>query len=464
MDLFTWKIAAMATEKQLEANRRNVLKSTGPKTSEGKARSSKNAIKHGLTSETDVLDDENADELETLVESWVADLRPRNIAEKALVTRAAQSCWRLERCFRAERAQEESMVRHAAEAYDLGQCKRAQDLGRSLLDDPLNRCIIPPKDKETHDALASWNAVEPSLVVKELESFSQGAVWLIERYRELGTILETEGFWHYPEKYLAIRLLGKRPEDALRDREIAKIFMACRALHPEPWDATADFQQAVLGQKGRPVYAVRVEYLETYEKMNLDEAFDHLKYMIRSRVADLETLLHAKLNELDAIQRDLAVETAMFDTNKRFELTTRYETAREREVSRSMNLYLKLRKLDPDDSPTVCPPQPKANTAPKPVAPNEPELIPSVTEVAEPVYSVAELNLKKSDPDVPPGVSRGNRRKKPLDLIKQGRKSATDAQEVESGQLRHDEPSRDTLKRPKRGKHSGSVTLPSEPS
>ena len=42
----------MTSLRQIESNRRNAQKSTGPKTQDGKRRASQNAVRHGLTAET----------------------------------------------------------------------------------------------------------------------------------------------------------------------------------------------------------------------------------------------------------------------------------------------------------------------------------------------------------------------------------------------------------------------------
>jgi hypothetical protein len=44
----------MATEKQIAANRANALRSTGPKTAAGKQKSSRNALRHGLSASADL--------------------------------------------------------------------------------------------------------------------------------------------------------------------------------------------------------------------------------------------------------------------------------------------------------------------------------------------------------------------------------------------------------------------------
>src|ERR1700757_3268620 len=92
----------MISDKQLEANRRNALKSTGPKTGEGKARSSMNALRHGLTAAQAVLPHENEDDYEKIREGMLESYAPENPAEQALVEELVIAYWRLMRMHRVE--------------------------------------------------------------------------------------------------------------------------------------------------------------------------------------------------------------------------------------------------------------------------------------------------------------------------------------------------------------------------
>ena len=85
----------MTSLKQTEANRRNALNSTGPKTEAGKQQSRRNALRHGLTAETvvDVLEDpEDYKAFETAVAS---DFDVQTAIERELVLRLASLLWRL---------------------------------------------------------------------------------------------------------------------------------------------------------------------------------------------------------------------------------------------------------------------------------------------------------------------------------------------------------------------------------
>ena len=64
------------SNRQLEANRRNAAKSTGPKTTEGKAISSQNARTHGFTASTVVITTENRELYEFKRKQFHAELQP----------------------------------------------------------------------------------------------------------------------------------------------------------------------------------------------------------------------------------------------------------------------------------------------------------------------------------------------------------------------------------------------------
>jgi len=94
---------------KLEANRKNALKSTGPKSREGKRFSSRNAIKHGLLSRELVVGDgegkESIAEFQKLFGELIEDLQPQGRAELSLVETVAICDWRFRRTLRAEAEQ-----------------------------------------------------------------------------------------------------------------------------------------------------------------------------------------------------------------------------------------------------------------------------------------------------------------------------------------------------------------------
>src|SRR5215212_1612403 len=92
----------MASKKQIQANRRNALKSTGPKTPEGKALARLNATKHGLLSQAVLLPGEDEDALKELAERLRAELQPVGEMESLLVERIIDAVWRLRRLSRVE--------------------------------------------------------------------------------------------------------------------------------------------------------------------------------------------------------------------------------------------------------------------------------------------------------------------------------------------------------------------------
>jgi hypothetical protein len=92
----------MTSEKKAEANRRNALKSTGPKTPEGKAAVRLNALRHGLRSEEILLPGEDEQALRELNERLRDELQPVGELENHLVDRIVSAYWRLRRLGRVE--------------------------------------------------------------------------------------------------------------------------------------------------------------------------------------------------------------------------------------------------------------------------------------------------------------------------------------------------------------------------
>ena len=102
----------MTSYRQIEANRRNALKSTGPKTEAGKRTSRCNAVRHGLTAETVLSALENAEDYKAFEAAITADYDARSAVERELVLRLVSILWRLRRATTMETGLFEIQAQH----------------------------------------------------------------------------------------------------------------------------------------------------------------------------------------------------------------------------------------------------------------------------------------------------------------------------------------------------------------
>jgi hypothetical protein len=96
-------LATLLSPARAAASRRNGAKSRGPRTAEGKARSARNALKHGLCAQRFVvLGDEDLAEFDALEAALTAELAPQGALQAVLARRIVAATWRLERAERME--------------------------------------------------------------------------------------------------------------------------------------------------------------------------------------------------------------------------------------------------------------------------------------------------------------------------------------------------------------------------
>ncbi|HSW01681.1 MAG TPA: hypothetical protein VLI39_16040 [Sedimentisphaerales bacterium] len=99
----------MASEAQILANRLNAQKSTGPRTAEGKAAVSQNAVKHGLTARSVVVSGEDPGQFEFYRERMLDELEPVGEVEFSLAERIVGLSWRLKRAEKLQAAAFDSL-------------------------------------------------------------------------------------------------------------------------------------------------------------------------------------------------------------------------------------------------------------------------------------------------------------------------------------------------------------------
>src|SRR3954452_12941474 len=105
----------MTSFKQIEANRRNARRSTGPTSEQGKLRSRRNAVRHGLTAETVIGALEDAEDYTAFEAAVIADYDAQSAVERELVLRLASLLWRIRRATTMETGLFQIQAKHLLE-------------------------------------------------------------------------------------------------------------------------------------------------------------------------------------------------------------------------------------------------------------------------------------------------------------------------------------------------------------
>lgn len=275
------------TAKRTAANRRNALKSTGPRTPEGKAKTSLNALKHGLRASSlavPVLESpEDWEVHRTLV---LRDLSPAGYLEAVLAERVAATLWRLGRVVRYESDVVSNAIRAAEEDY----------LGPHGED--------PEEEKGRADTLVRVRGLKPAAHV-------DGA--------DVGLVLD-----------LVAEALGVDLEDekVSSQVEVPENFTGDYWQDFNGW-TREDLEKAVQSVKGQaPDEASEVD------------PWDAAETVARTRVDIARAGHEKKAAALDRKRRE-----ALLPSDETLEKVSRYETALERSLFRTLHELERLRAM-----------------------------------------------------------------------------------------------------------------------
>jgi hypothetical protein len=177
----------MTTLRQIEANRRNAERSTGPRSDAGKERARRNAVKHGLAGQAIVLPDEEEAAVDDRLSSWNETLRPDNGYEAWLIEQMVIESVRIDCGHRHDNALRGLQRHRAQDCWNDDRRLAAEELALQL-----------PKS--------------PTSISRQLRQSTQGCEGLIERWEQLARIVESRGSWTVAQRQLALDMLGTLPD------------------------------------------------------------------------------------------------------------------------------------------------------------------------------------------------------------------------------------------------------------
>jgi hypothetical protein len=342
----------MATAAQIEANRRNSQKSTGPRTEEGKNRSRFNAVDHGCRANILVLPSEVFGEYEKQCLAWKRSLKPRNPCEEFLIERIVSLGLQADRIDQAETARLNRRMHFGVFEEDDKVDAHVIELGQKLFRDACGPQALhlqgkmgaPGRDGELHRVSDYSNAEDqPMRLVHGLKASGSGCQWLLDRWAELRGLLEKGMPWLAPDKLKAVRLLGRHPVDAYDFEDVARIYLASHVLLNEGGQPFQEILNELSPEEGARYehylqlrgYAARAPKDAAAARRMLLEIVDRATEVLEDR-ADVN-------RQLEEINLQTAGRRLSWDDTPEGERLRRYQMSCKRMWSRMFDLLMKVR-------------------------------------------------------------------------------------------------------------------------
>jgi hypothetical protein len=278
-----------------DAAKNAINKSTGPRTPEGKARSSMNAVQHGLRSKIIAALREESYAFEERLHKWMAASDAGDDVEEFLVYRNVALSFELEHVDRARLERCQTLLETADETELVDASAIAQRLffnaagATNLYGNSPSFNVKRPKTSWNGEAVSEN---DPALLVHRLEATYSGAVWLLEQFQALRDQLDSPGFWLPHERFKCIRLLGREPVDANDDIRIATVFVAGHALRRTSKNEFKDLLSDMTDTQ-RVVYAKQVKsrFPELYRPRQKSEYEQMLVDLVEPHIERLTALV-----------------------------------------------------------------------------------------------------------------------------------------------------------------------------
>ncbi len=333
----------MATPAQIAANTLNSRKSTGPRSPQGRARSSMNALKHGNRSRKLALLREESCAFEDRLCKWMAIGEAQNDVEEYLVYRNVCLSFDLDRAERARVERCTSLIENS----DDEEVALAHAVGEQLFFDPAgptplygNRTFFSPEKK------TSWSgqAVDPNnpaALLRTLERNAVGCCWLRDEWQALRAQLESTGFWQSHDRLKAVRLLGRQPVEANEDLRVATIFVASHALGPAGPSEFADLKSDMEdSQRSRYAKGIRERWPDLFRAREKEEWRQMLLALADRNIDRLNAKLEVHEQHADT-QAERAVARESFDRSPEGQALANYLIKCHNALFRGMANYRK---------------------------------------------------------------------------------------------------------------------------